>query len=72
MSVFTNGVVMHDKEKLNRKEDRMIRQLFLVVMIIFCMAILTGCNTIHGIGKDIQSLGELMQKGSGQVEKKEQ
>lgn len=50
----------------------MIKNLVLIVLLTFCVAILAGCNTFHGIGKDIESLGEFMQKGTGKSEKKEQ
>lgn len=36
----------------------MIRKCALVVTIIFCLALLTACNTMKGFGKDVKGLGE--------------
>ena len=29
-----------------------------ILLIVFSMAILTGCNTMEGLGKDVKKLGE--------------
>lgn len=42
----------------------MIRKLAALVMIMVLAAILSGCNTIHGMGKDIESLGKNIRKSS--------
>ncbi len=36
----------------------MIKKFALAVIIISCIAILTGCHTMTGFGKDVQGLGE--------------
>lgn len=38
----------------------MIKRLTLIVLIITYTVILSGCNTMHGLGKDIESVGEAM------------
>ncbi len=39
----------------------MIKKFAVMVLIIFTMAVLTGCNTFHGFGKDLEELGKIMQ-----------
>ncbi|MHA2054372.1 MAG: entericidin A/B family lipoprotein [Candidatus Hodarchaeales archaeon] len=46
----------------------MINKFALIILLIVSIGLLTGCNTFHGIGKDIESLGKAFQKGSGQAE----
>jgi predicted small secreted protein len=36
----------------------MIRKLAVIIMLVACAAIASGCNTMHGLGKDIESLGK--------------
>ncbi|MBI5674767.1 MAG: entericidin A/B family lipoprotein [Nitrospirae bacterium] len=36
----------------------MIRKLALAITLICCIAVLTGCNTMKGFGKDVKGLGE--------------
>ena len=36
----------------------MIKKAALLLLVVFCMALLTGCNTMEGLGKDIKQLGE--------------
>ncbi|RJQ46090.1 MAG: entericidin, EcnA/B family [Nitrospiraceae bacterium] len=38
----------------------MIKKVVLLLAIIYCTAVLTGCNTLHGMGKDIESLGQAL------------
>ncbi|HMV18247.1 MAG TPA: entericidin A/B family lipoprotein [Zoogloea sp.] len=35
---------------------------FVALMGVFAVLLLTGCNTVHGIGKDIEKGGEAIQK----------
>ncbi len=42
----------------------MIKRFALIILIIICATILTGCNTIHGLGKDIESVGHAMKNSS--------
>jgi predicted small secreted protein len=52
-------------QRERKKEHKMIKKF---TLIILPLGLLTGCNTFHGIGKDIESLGKAFQKGSGQTE----
>lgn len=36
----------------------MIRKLAFAIILICCVAVLTGCNTVKGFGKDVKGLGE--------------
>jgi predicted small secreted protein len=55
-------------QRERKKEHKMIKKFTLIILLIFSLGLLTGCNTFHGIGKDIESLGKAFQKGSGQTE----
>lgn len=35
-----------------------------ILLIVFCTAILIGCNTMQGVGKDIKTLGEKIEGAS--------
>lgn len=39
----------------------MLKNLLLTILTIFY---LTGCHTIHGVGQDIESAGESIQKAT--------
>lgn len=34
----------------------------IVCLIVLAGAVLTGCNTMHGLGKDIEKTGEAIQR----------
>jgi len=36
----------------------------IAVMLVVSVISLAGCNTMHGLGKDIEQVGEKMQKKS--------
>ncbi|RJQ51924.1 MAG: entericidin, EcnA/B family [Nitrospiraceae bacterium] len=36
----------------------------LLVLTASCLLIFTACNTFHGMGKDIKSLGEKIEKSA--------
>lgn len=44
------------------KEDEMLRR---IVLTVLCAAILAGCNTVKGVGKDIESGGKAIERSSG-------
>lgn len=50
----------------------MIKKLVLIVLLTFCISVLTGCNTFKGMGKDIEGLGKFMQKGFSKSGEKEE
>ena len=35
-----------------------------LIMIALWVAVLSGCNTMHGLGKDIEAAGEALQRQS--------
>lgn len=39
-----------------------MKKIYIMLAIIFFA--LTGCNTMHGIGKDVEKLGEKVQDAS--------
>jgi predicted small secreted protein len=41
-----------------------------MLLIAFCAALLLGCNTFRGLGKDIESLGGAMKKAGNRSEEK--
>ncbi|MDA8082527.1 MAG: entericidin A/B family lipoprotein [Nitrospiraceae bacterium] len=43
----------------------MTRKTLAAIVASLCLVILAGCNTIHGVGKDIESGGRTIEKASG-------
>jgi entericidin B len=43
----------------------MTRQIAVTVLMTICMTILVGCNTVKGVGKDIESGGKAIERSSG-------
>ncbi|MDQ7787716.1 MAG: entericidin A/B family lipoprotein [Thermodesulfovibrionales bacterium] len=42
----------------------MMKKLILAVSIILYLTVFTGCHTVHGVGQDIESAGESIQKAT--------
>lgn len=42
----------------------MIKKIILTAMVTLCIVVLVSCNTIHGIGKDLESAGEAIERAS--------
>jgi predicted small secreted protein len=42
----------------------MIKKLVITLLTIACIAFFSSCNTMHGVGKDIESAGESIQKAA--------
>jgi predicted small secreted protein len=42
----------------------MLKKLIFAVLTIIYLMALTGCHTIHGVGQDIESAGESIQKAT--------
>ncbi len=42
----------------------MIKRIVLTVLIFAVIVALTGCNTLKGMGKDIKSVGESIEKAA--------
>ena len=34
------------------------------VAIIICVLVLAGCNTVHGVGQDVEKAGEAIKKST--------
>jgi predicted small secreted protein len=43
----------------------MIKKAALTILIILSLAAFLGCNTVHGMGKDIEGAGQAIEKASG-------
>jgi len=41
-----------------------MRKLSVLVLAVWCLAALGGCNTLRGAGKDIEKAGEGIQKST--------
>ena len=48
----------------------MKRAMMLLLTAMFSMAVLSGCNTVAGAGKDVQSTGEVITDGARDVQRK--
>jgi len=42
----------------------MVKKIILAVFTVIYLAALTGCHTMHGVGQDIESAGESIQKAT--------
>ncbi len=42
----------------------MLKKTAIILMLLCLSLVLTGCNTINGIGKDIKSLGQVIEEAS--------
>lgn len=47
------------------KELLMKRHIALLLIVLFSAAALTACNTVKGVGKDVQKAGEKLEDASG-------
>ena len=43
----------------------MKRFVALMLLSLFAAAVLSGCNTVKGFGKDVQKVGEKVEESSG-------
>ena len=41
----------------------------MLLPVLICVAALTGCNTIEGVGRDVQGAGEVVEDGAKKVKK---
>jgi|GEM_PF-70573 len=46
---------------LNNQENPMKRVIALMLLSMFSVAMLSGCNTVAGAGKDVQKAGETVE-----------
>jgi predicted small secreted protein len=49
---------------MNRKDAHMLKNLVVTVLLAICILTLTACNTLRGMGKDIEKAGESIQKAA--------
>lgn len=40
-------------------------KVFAIICVLFCGLVISGCNTLHGLGKDIRITGEQLEKAAG-------
>ncbi len=59
---YNSGIIGGQKGK---KGGTMPRQVAIAVLVTLCMTILAGCNTVKGVGKDIESGGKAIERSSG-------
>jgi len=46
------------------RSGNMIKKRIITILTIICITFLCSCHTTHGIGKDIESVGESIQKAT--------
>jgi predicted small secreted protein len=46
----------------------MVQKIILSALITLYLIALIGCHTMHGVGKDIESAGESIQKATDKME----
>ncbi len=42
-----------------------MKKVALSVLVVLCITALAGCNTVKGVGKDIESGGKAIERSSG-------
>ena len=47
----------------------MFKKIFAILMMLGMFGALAGCNTVHGLGQDIERGGEKMQNKADEVKK---
>ena len=47
------------------RRNTMIKKFALAALITMCVTVLAGCNTVKGVGKDIESGGKAIERSSG-------
>ena len=47
----------------------MFKRIFAILMMLGMLGALAGCNTMHGLGQDIEKGGENLQKKSDEVKR---
>lgn len=43
------------------------KNLLLITMLAVFAVAVTGCNTVHGVGKDVEKAGEVIQEGADEA-----
>lgn len=41
-----------------------IKKLLVILFVLYCLVVLSGCNTMKGIGKDFKALGEAIEEAT--------
>ena len=62
--------VMHPHTTKLIRRFSMLKRLIAVTSCAFLLAVLAGCNTVQGLGKDIEKAGEKTQDAADAVRKK--
>jgi len=44
--------------------NTMKNKMLSAIMLVLLLAVLVGCNTLHGLGKDIEEGGEAIQRAT--------
>lgn len=47
----------------------MFKRIFAMLMMLGLLGALAGCNTMHGLGQDLEKGGENLQKKADEVKK---
>lgn len=51
--------------RVEKEEYVMVRKIFVGILTVGVIAVLAGCNTVQGVGKDVSSAGHALEKASG-------
>jgi len=49
---------------MKRKDAHMLKNIVLTILLFMCILTLAACNTLRGMGKDIEKAGESIQKAA--------
>lgn len=54
--------------EINRKSEKGLMNILLATLLALATAFALGaCNTVHGVGEDVEAVGEGVQKASDEV-----
>jgi len=42
-----------------------MKKLFLISVLLLSVGMLTGCNTVRGVGEDVSTTGDMIQGSTG-------
>ena len=54
----------HDRNGRCKRTPYSVKRLFIILLLAALTACLSGCNTMRGMGRDIEALGRYIQDAS--------
>lgn len=64
------GALESGRNVLQYRRNKMFKRIFATLMLVGMFGSIAGCNTISGMGKDIERAGEATQETAADVKRK--